>query len=154
MNKFLILLSLLFFISILKADCPYEVIPKAEAIMKDGSHIVGYFDCTFLIALVNSEIEGSIKSYSNSVSTNEKGTDLMPRLHPRTTPDSCLIKYTPDYARTKYGDFVVQEEIKSIDLNCVNKLKLLEAEEFDAYIALSDLITQKGIVKIDFDRGD
>jgi hypothetical protein len=127
MGKFIILMFFLFTIIILQAE-PNFFEPKAEAIMKDGSHITGYFSFSLGDGSYNEIDADSLleKEYDNR--NIPLGTDLMPFV------THCEeIGFIRDYARTKYGNFAIRDSIQFLDLSNVSKLILLTPHQLDKY---------------------
>jgi hypothetical protein len=119
MHKLIILMLFLFIIVSLQAEANCFM-PKAEAIMKDGSHITGYFE------IFIEDFTGADKNmiYQYRESCIPVGADLMKFVHPISGIGGDT-RYVPDYFTTPYGNLTIAEHIRTIDLNKVSKLVML-----------------------------
>ncbi|HPT71899.1 MAG TPA: hypothetical protein PLE74_06425 [Candidatus Cloacimonadota bacterium] len=125
--KSLLAVIVLLFAVVLHAE-PNYFEPLAEAIMKDGTHIIGYFSFALGDGAYN-EVNDDTLMYNMYTQENiPLGTDLMPFV------THCNEEgYIRDYARTKYGNFAISDSIQHIDLNYVSKLILLTPPQKDKF---------------------
>jgi hypothetical protein len=127
MRSAILIIYLLLLVSILQAE-PNFFEPKAEAVMKDGTHITGYFSFSLGDGSYN-EINADTLLYNEYCNRIiPQGTDLM------SFVTHCEeIGYIRDYARTKYGNFAIRDSIQFLNLENVSLLLLLTPPQLDKY---------------------